>query len=106
MSRRSETVEIVDKRFGYFPRRFCWRGRVFEVVRVEDVQCEVRRWPRSAQSRRYTLLTREGRFELEHDLRRNVWSVRNGPGAAESAEARSAERTPRRAYGSRLVVVR
>ncbi len=106
MGARAEFVEMVEKRFGYFPRLFCWRGRRFEVVRVERVWCEARQWPRLAQSRRYAILTCEGSFVLEHDPRRNIWVARQAPAGALPAPTRPARRIRGEGYGNRLVVVR
>ena len=106
MSRRAEAVLVVEKRFGYFPKRFCWRGHCFEVVRVQRVWCTARSWPRPAQSRRYALLTKEGAFELQHDLVHDLWSVRHAPETLAAAPFVKRSRARGESYGSRLVVVR
>ena len=106
MGKRVESVEILQKRFGYYPQRFLWRGRSFEVVQVLRVWCTERGWLRPAQWRRYALLTAEGNFELCHDLQRNLWSASRWPATCASQQAAPAPQARGRLYGDRLVMVR
>ncbi len=66
-----EAVEIQEKRFGYFPKRFRWRGQVYDVEAVE------RCWTRatSKPSLCFQVRCREGLFELYQDVKANTWEV-------------------------------
>ncbi len=66
-----EAVEIIEKRFGYFPQRFRWRGNVFNVERVEHCWTSMRGNPHLC----FRVLCREGAFELFQDVRANTWEV-------------------------------
>jgi hypothetical protein len=76
-----EAVEMVGRRFGYYPQVFRWRGRFF---RVHDVE---RCWTRSGRGTRHDRRRRaerhffqvscdEGTFEVYQDLRANTWHLR------------------------------
>lgn len=105
-----ETVSILDWRHGYFPRRFLWRGRLFEVTKVDRVKSTRREWPRRQQSRHYWLRTGAGAFVLRHDLSHDMWQVLEAPA---EKQVREQTATGERAHGGggltdgyRLVVVR
>jgi hypothetical protein len=66
-----EAVEILERRFGYFPRRFRWRGTTYEVVAVERCWTSLRHNPRLC----FRVRCREGLFELSQDVRLNRWEV-------------------------------
>ncbi len=66
-----EAVEIQEKRFGYFPKRFRWRGHSYEVGRVERCWTLMRGHPRLC----FRVSCREGSFELFQDVRANTWEV-------------------------------
>jgi hypothetical protein len=106
MARRADAVHILERRFGYFPKRFRWRGRQFDVIGVPRVWCAARRWPRPAQERRYELLTTEGRFELAHDLLRDAWTVRRAPALPRAERRRTMMAVEGTIYGHRLALVR
>ena len=105
MGRPVETVEMIERRFGYFPRRFCWRGRQFTVLRVERVWCTERSWPRTIRHRLFAVITGEGTFELRHDLLHNLWSVHRAP---EQLRYGRPPVTPKRmiVYGRGIALVR
>jgi hypothetical protein len=106
MTRAAHAIEVVEKRYSYFPKRFRWRGKLFDVVGVGRVWCETRQWPQRRQRRLYDVLTSIGRFELCHDLLHDVWTIRRAPALPElqPVRARSALRRTRNEY--RLAVVR
>lgn len=72
-----ESVEIVEQRFQYFPRRFRWRGRHYVVDAVERCWTVSRlRWRRRVERRYFQVQCIEGRFELFQDLRTGAWHLR------------------------------
>lgn len=79
MVRRSEAVQVLEKRLGYFPKRFRWHGRHFTVLRVERVWCTARVWPSPVERRHFSVWTAEGAFVLYHDLSHDVWAVGQAP---------------------------
>ncbi len=66
-----EAVEIQEKRFGYFPKRFRWRGQVYDVEMVERCWTKMRGNPQLC----FRVKCREGSFELFQDVRANTWEV-------------------------------
>lgn len=76
-----EAVEIVSRRFEYYPSVFRWRGRFFRVDDVERCWTRSRRgtWrDRRRRVERHFFLLRcdEGTFEMYQDLRANTWHLR------------------------------
>jgi len=77
MSRgKDEPVRIEQKRYGFLPNAFVWRGRRYDVRQVE------RYWTlaRGARSRRverryFRVRHDQGTLELYHDLLANTWWV-------------------------------
>ena len=68
---RREAVEMLERRFGYFPKRFRWRGRLYDVEAVERCWTSVRTNPRLC----FRVRCREGSFELSQEVRLNTWEV-------------------------------
>ncbi len=66
-----EAAEVLEKRFGYFPQVFRWRGRTYEVDAVERCWTSVKRGPRLC----FRVRCRETRYELTQDVRLNKWEV-------------------------------
>ena len=66
-----EAVEMLERRFGYFPNRFRWRGKTYDVDGVERCWTSMRRNPRLC----FRVRCREGVFELAQDVRLNKWEV-------------------------------
>jgi len=85
MAKRSDAVQILEKRLGYFPKRFRWHGRHFSVLSVERVWCTARAWPRAVEQRHFAVSTAEGLFVLCHDLRHDVWAVGQAPRSPRSS---------------------
>ncbi len=69
-----EAVEIQEKRFGYFPKRFRWRGKVYEVEAVERCWTKANGNPHLC----FRVRCQEGSFELYQDVRANTWEVALG----------------------------
>ncbi len=70
-SRREHVVEIEEKRFGYFPKAFCWRGKRYDVQAVERCWTIPRRTPRLC----FRVRCAEGTFDLFQDIRANTWRL-------------------------------
>lgn len=70
-SARSDAVEILEKRFGYFPHRFQWRGRAHHVQAVE------RTWTKMGRVAQLCFRVRcsEGIFDLTQNVKTNIWSL-------------------------------
>ncbi len=66
-----EAVEIQEKRFGYFPKRFLWHGQSYEVQAVERCWTSRRGTPRLC----FRVKCAEGSFNLFQDVRLNSWEV-------------------------------
>jgi hypothetical protein len=68
---RREAIEMLDRRFGYFPKRFRWHGRIYDVETVDRCWTSARSTPRMC----FRVRCREGWFELSQDVRLNRWEV-------------------------------
>jgi hypothetical protein len=68
---KHEAVEVQEKRFGYFPKRFRWRGKRYEVQGIERCWTIARRQPKLC----FRVRCREGVFDLYQDLRLNAWQL-------------------------------
>ncbi len=68
---RNDAVEIVEKRFGYFPHRFHWRGHTHQVQAVE------RTWTKMGRAAQLCFRVRcgEGTFDLTQNVKTNIWSL-------------------------------
>lgn len=70
-----EAIEVMQRRYGYYPRLFLWRGRPYEVDGVDRCWVVGRRLRRAA--RRYFRLQAGGAtFELYRDLGAGTWHLR------------------------------
>jgi hypothetical protein len=83
--RGPEKIQMDEKRFGYFPQRFTWRGQRYDVYAVErcwtvsrkrlgnrvDRLCFRVRCAPGAQ----TSQSGAGTFHLHQDLRTNTWRM-------------------------------
>jgi hypothetical protein len=81
-----EAVEMVQRRHGWFPQRFIWRGRAYEVDGIDRCWEVGRRWGRPAR-RCFRLKAGGASFELYHDLELATWHLRRArwqPAAASS----------------------
>ena len=76
-----EPVEVQQKRFGYFPKTFRWRGKRYSVQSIERCWAQ-----RRLGFRKHTLFTkpylyfrvrcREGIFDLAQDIHADAWRIR------------------------------
>jgi hypothetical protein len=69
--RARDAVEIQEKRFGYFPKVFRWRGKRYYVQAVE------RCWnaTKSAPQLCFRVRCRDGLFDLYQNVRDNTWRL-------------------------------
>lgn len=68
---RGDAVEMQEKRFGYFPQRFRWRGKAHEVQAVE--RCWTKTGPRAQLC--FRVRCKEGVFDLTQHVRTNIWTL-------------------------------
>jgi len=70
-TKRFQAVEVKEKRFGYFPHVFRWRGKHYDVQAVE------RCWTRThaAPQLCFRVRCREGMFDLYQNVRDNTWQL-------------------------------
>ena len=68
---RDDAVEIQEKRFGYFPQRFRWRGKSHEVQAIE------RCWTRTGRNAHLCFRVRsaDGIFDLRQNVKTNIWTL-------------------------------
>lgn len=72
-----DTVEMVQRRFQYFPDVFCWRGRRHRVQTVQRCWTVLRRgWRRRAGRHYFQVECAEGEFELYQDAQDGTWHLR------------------------------
>jgi hypothetical protein len=71
-----DAIKIKEKRFGYFPQRFLWRGRDYLVHRVESCWT-VKRGGLFGRVERlcFRVHCREGVFDVYQDVRGNTWHI-------------------------------
>lgn len=68
---RNDAVEIQEKRFGYFPQRFRWRGQAHEVQTVERCWTKTGRNPHLC----FRVRSTQGVFDLTQNVKTNIWSL-------------------------------
>jgi hypothetical protein len=80
--RGAEPIEMRERRHGYFPKTFVWRGQRYDVCAVERCWTVSRRGGRVEQHRFQVRCSfgpppnrREGTFEVYQDARHNTWHV-------------------------------
>lgn len=72
-----EPLEMIDRRFQYFPRRFRWRGEQYRVQQVQECWTVSRRgWRQRVERHFFCVECAEGAFELFQDVRDNTWHLR------------------------------
>jgi hypothetical protein len=73
----NEAIEMQQRRFGYFPKVFRWRGHYHVVQSVERCWTATRRpWMRAAARHYFLVICAEGAFELYQDTGTNTWHLR------------------------------
>jgi hypothetical protein len=75
-SRRGEPIDMRERRHGYFPKLFVWRGHRYRVNAVERCWTVSRR-NRGNRVERHCFRVRcpEGTFEVYQDVRYNTWHL-------------------------------
>ena len=72
-----EPLELTERRFQYFPRRFRWRGQDYRVQQVKECWTVSRRgWQQRVERHFFRVQCAEGEFELYQDVRENTWHLR------------------------------
>lgn len=74
--RGAEPIEMRERRHGYFPKSFIWRGSRYDVHAVERCWTVSRRGLDGKVERHcFRVRCREGTFEVYQDLRHNTWHI-------------------------------
>lgn len=74
--RGAEPIEMRERRHGYFPKSFIWRGHRYDVHAVERCWTVSRRSRGSRVERHcFRVRCREGTFEVYQDVRHNTWHL-------------------------------
>jgi len=72
-----DTVEMVQRRFQYFPDVFRWRGRNHRVQSVRQCWTVARRgWRGQIERHYFRVECAEGEFELYQDVQDGTWHLR------------------------------
>lgn len=82
-----EAIEMMRRRFGYFPQFFLWRGRVYEVDSVDRCWEIGRRRDRPAR-RCFRVEVGGATLDLYRDLEAGTWHLRRArwyPGSVAAA---------------------
>jgi hypothetical protein len=74
-----EAIDMLERRFHYFPRVFYWRGRRYDVEAVEQCWTVARR---QVERHFFRVRCAEGTFEVYQDVRANTWHLRRARPAA------------------------
>ena len=75
----AEPVEMRQRRFGYFPHVFAWRGQEYHVEAVEHCWTLSRRADGGRiEGHCFRVRCRQGTFELFQDARAGTWSMQKG----------------------------
>jgi len=83
--RRDDVIDMLERRHGYFPKVFAWRGRRYDVYAVERCWTITRRSLRGKVERycfRVRTRSRSDRraadeiFEIYQDLQNSTWHMR------------------------------
>jgi len=71
---RSEPILLLSRRHNYFPKRFLWRGKEYDVAAIERAWTEIKR---GGKVKRYFFRVKcaEGTFDLYQDILLNAWYV-------------------------------
>lgn len=66
----NEPIRLLARRHNYFPKRFMWRGRQYDVYAVERAWTKMRR-----RGGRHFFRVRclEGTFDIYQDVTLNAW---------------------------------
>ncbi len=70
--RHGEPIALLSRRHNYFPKRFMWRGKKYNVYAVEEAWTEMRRGGKNAHHY-FRVKCPEGTFDLYQDVNLNAW---------------------------------
>jgi hypothetical protein len=82
---RDDVIDMLERRHGYFPKVFAWRGRRYDVSAVERCWTVTRRGLRGKVERycfrvrareRAGSLSADETFEIYQDLQNRTWHMR------------------------------
>ncbi len=74
--RGAEPIEMRERKHGYFPKAFVWRGHRYEVYAVERCWTVSRRGRGGKVERHYfRVRCREGTFEVYQNVQHNTWHL-------------------------------
>ncbi|MFN2186138.1 MAG: DUF6504 family protein [Anaerolineae bacterium] len=72
-----DTIDMVQRRFQYFPDVFFWRGRRHRVQSVRRCWTTTQHgWKRSAARHYFDVECAEGEFEVYQDVKDGTWHLR------------------------------
>jgi len=72
--RKHEPIQLTARRHNYFPRRFMWRGKNYDVTAVQEVWTKMqRRGTRRSACHYFRVKCREGTFDIFQDTTLNAW---------------------------------
>ena len=74
--RGAEPIEMRERRHGYFPKVFIWRGHRYHVHAVKRCWTVSKRGRGGRVERHcFRVCCREGTFEIYQDVRHNTWHL-------------------------------
>jgi len=83
-----EMVDMIQRRYRYFPRVFRWRGQRYRVESVERCWTVARRgWKRRIERHFFHVRCAGGEFELFQDVRTGTWHLRRARLASKAVAA-------------------
>ena len=78
LRKRTEAIQIREKKFGYFPQRFRWHGREYVVSRVERCwTVKRRRWGGRVEQLCFRVHCGDGIYDVKQDLIGNTWTIQS-----------------------------
>lgn len=72
MSAKAEAIEMIERRFSWFPLKFSWRGRIYEVDAVNECKTVTNRWDQCGMHH-YWVRSGDQLFHLCEVLPRSQW---------------------------------
>jgi len=81
LGRRTESIQMREKRFGYFPQLFRWHGHDYNVDRVERCwTVRTRRWGGRVEKLCFRVHCKDGVYEIHQDVNGNTWHIQRAGG--------------------------
>jgi hypothetical protein len=69
-TKKKEPIKLMSRRHNYFPKRFMWRGKRYDVFTVE------RAWTKTKRKTTwhfFRVRCKEGTFDIFQDTKLNAW---------------------------------